>query len=93
MTYIRQALLVAEYNLYHEFDIVTSLYKAPLTGYNMKNVRLTEDAITTVFYNASDAKLKRISTLIEKVNRKRIFVSTVKSSMVSQLSKPFYNFA
>ncbi|KAK2163610.1 hypothetical protein LSH36_76g00075 [Paralvinella palmiformis] len=46
---------------------------APLfkVGYDMKSVRLTEDAIPTIFDKLGNAKPKRISSLAKKLNRKR----------------------
>jgi len=43
--------------------------------YDMKNVRVTEDAILSIFDKMGDAKPKRISSLMEKLNRKRIYMS------------------
>ena len=41
----------------------------------MKSVRLTEDAIPNIFVKEHDAKPKRISSLMEKLDRKRICMS------------------
>jgi len=46
--------------------------KARSVGYDMKNVRLTEDAIPTIFDKLDNAKPKRISSLMGKLNRKRV---------------------
>jgi len=44
-------------------------------GYNMNSVRLTEDAIRTIFIKQRDAKAKQMSSLMEKLNRKRVWIS------------------
>ena len=40
----------------------------------MNNLKLTEDAILTLIDKLGHAKPKRISSLMEKLNRKRIFM-------------------
>ena len=44
-------------------------------GYDMKSVRFTEMAIPTIFNKLGNAKPKRISSLMEKLNRKRVWLS------------------
>ena len=44
-------------------------------GYDMKSVRLTEDAIPTIFIKQRDANPKRISSLMKKLNRKWVCMS------------------
>ena len=41
----------------------------------MNSVRLTENAIPTIFFKQRDAKPKRINSLMEKLNRKRVCLS------------------
>ena len=43
-------------------------------GYDMKSVRIPEDAIPTIFDKQSDAKPTKISSLMEELNRKRVFM-------------------
>ena len=43
----------------------------PIYGTIMKSVRLTEDAFPTIFNKLGNAKPKRISSLMKKLNRKR----------------------
>jgi hypothetical protein len=47
---------------------VISPSMARSVGYDMNNVRLTEDAIPTIFDKLDNAKPKRISSLIETLN-------------------------
>ena len=54
---------------------VISPSMARSVGYDMKSVRLTEDAIPTIFDKLGNAKPKRISSLMEKLNRKRVCMS------------------
>ena len=54
---------------------IISQSMARSVGYDMKNVRLTEDAIPTILVKQCDAKPKRISSLMEKLNRKRVCMS------------------
>ena len=44
-------------------------------GYDMKSVGLTEDAILTIFDELGDANPKRISSLMAKLNGKRVCMS------------------
>ena len=57
----------------HMFVISPSMARS--VGYDMKSVRLTEDAIPTIFDKLGNAKPKRISSLMEKLNRKRVCMS------------------
>ena len=41
----------------------------------MKNVALTEDTIPTIFNKLANAKSNRISSFMEKLNRKWVYVS------------------
>ncbi|KAK2164618.1 hypothetical protein LSH36_61g08001 [Paralvinella palmiformis] len=54
---------------------VISPSMARSVGYDMKSIRLTEDDIPTIFDKLSGAKPKRLSSLMEKLNRKRVCMS------------------
>ena len=60
---------------FEERMFVISPSMARSVGYDMKSVRLTEDAIPTIFDKLGNAKPKRISSLMEKLNRKRVCMS------------------
>jgi len=55
---------------FEEQMFIISLSMAQSDEYYMKSVRLTEYAIPTLFNKLGDAKPKRISSLMEKLNRK-----------------------
>ena len=57
---------------FEERMFVISPSMARSVGYDMKSVRLREDAIPTIFDKLCNAKPKRISCLMEKLNRKRV---------------------
>ena len=44
-------------------------------GYDTNSVRRTEDVIPTIFFKQCDVNCKRISGLMEKLNRKRVRMS------------------
>jgi len=54
---------------------VISPSMARLVEYDMKSVRLIEYAIPTIFDKLGNAKYKTISSLLEKLNRKRVCMS------------------
>jgi len=54
---------------------VISPSMARSVGYEMESVRLTEDAIPTILDKLGDANSKRISGLMEKLNRKWVCMS------------------
>ena len=60
---------------FEERMFVILLAIAWLVGYDMKSVRLTEDAIPTIFDKLSNAKPKRMDSLMEKLNRKRVYMN------------------
>ena len=72
-----QSAVEASLLTYHfeERMFVISPSMARSVGYDMKSVRLTEDAIPTIFDKLGNAKPKRISSLMEKLNRKRVCMS------------------
>ena len=51
--------------------LVISPSRTRSAGYDMMSVRLTEDAIPTIFDKLDNAKPKLISILMEKLNRKQ----------------------
>jgi len=55
------------------FVISTSMTLS--VGYDIKSVRLTEDPIPTILKKLGNAKPKRINSLMEKLNRKRVCIS------------------
>ena len=58
-----------------ETRIVISPSMARSVRYDMKSARLTEDAIPTRFDKLCDAKPKQMIRLMEKLNRKRVFMT------------------
>ena len=52
------------------FVILPSVARS--VGYDMKSVRFTNYAIPAIFDKLGDAKPKRITSLMEKLNRKRV---------------------
>jgi len=62
-------------NQFEERMFVISPSLARSVGYDMKSVRLTEDDIRTIFYKLANAKPKRISSLMDELNRKRVCMS------------------
>jgi len=58
--------------------------------YDMKSVRLREDAISTIFDKLGDAEPKRINNLVEKLNRKRVCMSD--NMVILNLLGPSQNF-
>jgi len=57
------------------FVILQSMARSD--GYDMKSVRLTEDAILTIFDKLGNVKPKRISSLMEKLILGRISLRTL----------------
>ena len=49
-----------------------AVYFERSVGYDMKSVRLTEDATPAIFEKLDNDKPKQISILMEKLNRKRV---------------------
>jgi len=69
-----QSAVEANLLTYHfeEHMFVNSPSMARSVGYDMKSVRLTEYVIPIILDKLGDAKPKRISSLMEKLNRKRV---------------------
>jgi len=57
----------------HMFVISPSMARS--VGYDMKSVRLIEDAIPITFDKLANAKPKQIISLMKKLNRKRVWMS------------------
>jgi len=60
---------------FDEWVFVISPPMVRSVGYDVKNVRLTKDAIPTIFDKLGDAKSKRNSSLMEKLNRNWVCMS------------------
>ena len=61
---------------FDEWMFITSLSMTQSVGYDKKSVRLTWDAIPTIFDKLGhDANPKQISNLMEKLNRKQLCMS------------------
>ena len=60
---------------FEERTLVISPSLVRSIGYDMQCIGLTEDVIPTIFVEQNDPKPKRISTSMEKLNRKGVCMS------------------